>query len=130
MLEEAAPGIAEAEVAAEMLGVHRIVGEDHTAFAVVGRLNPPELADMRATGERLAPIGEATGGSVRWLREGGIPEVRHVAAGANSGSDWIGLRQTGGYRVVGVRQGDVLHPLALLIALLALAATVWRREGR
>lgn len=128
-LVEQGPGVARAEVVAEMLGVHRIEDGNHTTFVVVGGLNPAEMADMRATQTALAPVAEATGGTIGWLTEDGPPEVRRVGAGRTGGSDWIGLRQTGGYRVIGVSQADALPPLLVLVLALGLAAAAWRREG-
>ena len=95
-----------------------------------GELNPLELADLRATAENLSPLAEATGGSVRWLKDG-LPDVRRVTAGRDlSGRQWIGLTAHKAYVVTGVKDLPLLP--GLLLAALALAALMgaWWREGR
>ncbi len=84
--------------------------------------------------ERLRPLAEATGGSVRRLAEAGgaiaIPRLQLTRSGRLSGSDWIGFRPSDSAVVRGVS----VYPLGLgLAALAALAAAVlamWLAEGR
>ncbi len=86
---------------------------------------------MRATDAIMKGPAEATGGSVHWLADGGVPDIRRVDAGSTaSGDRWIGLRRNGAYRVTSVEQIPLLPPwlaLGLLIGVLFLA---WRIEGR
>jgi len=130
-LTETAPGAWTGTYAAEEPGIFRVADGDRTALAVVGTLNPPELVDMRTTDARLAPVAEATGGGIRWLADGGVPDIRRVAPERDTaGRDWIGLRANGEYVVTGVREVPLLPAaLALLLALGTLLAA-WRREGR
>ncbi len=91
---------------------------------------------MRATAERLEPAIEATGGSVTWLSDSPVPEVRRVRPGRDTagegrlGGGWIGLKANRDYVVTGVSETPVLP--AELVLLLALGGLVlaWRREGR
>lgn len=122
-------------VAVDELGLYRLTDGVHTALAAVGPLNPIEFADMRATDEKLRPAVAATGGGIRWLSEGGVPELRQLSpsrdyAGAGSVSSWIAFKSNGDYVVTGVRQAPLLPALLVLLAALGALALAWRREGK
>jgi hypothetical protein len=129
-LTKAEPGIWRAEAKAGELGLYRATDGILSAVAAAGPLNPKEVADMRATDEVLKPDALASGGSVHWL-EDGVPDIRRVGAGDTaSGSNWIGLRSNGAYRVTALEQEKLLPQwLALLIVVGALLLA-WRLEGR
>ena len=75
------------------------------------------------------PVVKATGGSVRWLRDG-LPSLRRVAARrSKAGRSWIGLVANEQYLVTGARRISVPPPFLLLILLLGSIAWAWRREG-
>jgi len=117
------------------LGLYRTGDGTHTALAAVGPLNPIEFADVRATDEKLKPAAAATGGSIHWLAEGGVPELRQIRpsrdyAGAGAVGSWIAFRSNGDYVVTGVRQAPLLPALIVLLLALATLAFAWRREGR
>ena len=59
------PGLYAAQLQTRELGLHSIRSGDLVAFVSVGPANPRELADVFSDTERLRPIAEATGGSVR-----------------------------------------------------------------
>src|ERR687892_1582748 len=91
-LEPGADGIAKAVVEAEEPGLYQISDGELTTHVAVRPIDPEELADMRATPDRLAPLVEASDGAIKWLGQEGTPTVRQVARGrATSGRDWIGL---------------------------------------
>ncbi|MDB5366816.1 MAG: hypothetical protein JWM77_2743 [Rhodospirillales bacterium] len=123
-------GIARGSFVANEPGVHRLTQDDKVAFAVVGRLNPPELMDARSTDAKLAPVAAATGGAVRWLADG-VPDIRRVDADRPaSGGGWLGLTRNGRYQVTGTRELPLMPP-SLALALFAVAlAGAWWREGR
>ena len=86
---------------------------------------------MRATPDRLAPVAEATMGSIRWLSEAGLPDIRRTDPGrAASGRGWIGLRANGAYEVQGALQLPLLPAWLALALMLAAAGLAWWREGR
>ena len=119
----------------EELGLYRVSDGTRTALAAVGPLNPIEFHDVRATDEKLKPAVEATGGSIRWLSEGGVPELRQIRqsreyAGAGAASAWIAFKQNGDYVVTGVRQAPLLPAILVLLAALGTLALAWRREGQ
>jgi hypothetical protein len=101
------------------------------AVTAAGPLNPKEVADMRATDAILKGPAEATGGSVHWLADGGVPEIRRVDSGSTaSGDRWIGLRRNGAYRVTSVEQAALLPPWLALVLLIGVLLVAWRLEGR
>ena len=86
---------------------------------------------MRATPAVMAPAAEATGGTVRWLTEEGVPELRPVEPGRRAfGRGWLGVQRHGAYRVVGTTETPLLPAWLALALLLATATTAWWREGR
>jgi hypothetical protein len=129
-LKKAEPGIWRATVKADELGLYRLTDGTLTAVAAAGPLNPKEVADMRATDAILAPIATATGGSIHWLADG-TPDVRRVGATGDAfGSNWIGLRSNGAYRVTNVEQRPLLPEWLALLILLGTLLLAWRVEGR
>ncbi len=130
-LEPAGEGIGQALVDAEEAGLYRINDGELTAFAAARPIGALELADMRATPDRLAPLVEASGGAVVWLADHGTPAVRKVARGrALSGRDWIGIHRTDRYLVTGATQQSLLPALLALLLLLGTLGFAWYREGR
>ncbi len=124
------PGVWRAKARADELGLYRLTDGTLTAVAAAGPLNPKEVADMRATDTVLAPIADASGGSVHWLADG-VPDVRRVGASGNAaGANWIGLRSNGAYRVTSVEQRPLLPGWAALLLLLGTLLVAWRVEGR
>jgi hypothetical protein len=129
-LEAGNDGLARGEVRTEEAGVWRVSDGIHTAFASAGRINPPELADMRATPDRLAPLTKATGGGTVWLTDG-IPEFRRTLPGRDAaGRGWLGIQRNGSYSVTGLAEVPLLPALLLLAVTLGSLAGAWWREGR
>ncbi|MFI4986816.1 MAG: hypothetical protein ACHQF3_05200, partial [Alphaproteobacteria bacterium] len=134
-LEPGEAGRSQGTLAVGELGLYRVSDGSHTTLAAAGPLNPIEFQDVRSTDEKLKPAAEATGGSIRWLSEGGVPELRQIRpsrdyAGAGAASSWIAFKENGDYVVTGVRQAPLLPALLVLLAALAALAVAWRREGK
>jgi hypothetical protein len=130
-LAKTAPGIWKGAAKADQLGLYRLDDGTLNAVAAAGPLNPKEVADMRATGEILKAPTHATGGSVHWLADGGVPDVRRVSPGSSaSGSSWIGLRANGAYRVTSVEQMPLLPPWLAVVLLIGTLLFAWRMESR
>ncbi len=131
VLQPSDQGPARATVPAPEAGLYRITDDRFTTYASVRPIGAEELADMRATPDRLAPLVEASGGSVRWLADGGTPDIRKVARGrALSGRDWIGIHRNERYLVIGASQLPLLPAVLALMLLLATLGFAWYREGR
>jgi hypothetical protein len=130
ILEPGADGVARAEIEPREAGLYRIEDPALSTWVAAGPLDPPELADLRATAERLAPTAAATGGGIAWLHDG-LPRFRQVDAGQSSvGRGWMGLRRNHAYTVSGVSEIPLLPAWLVLAALLGALATAWWREGR
>ena len=126
-----ADGIARARVPAQDDGLYKISDGTRTAYAQPRPVPAIELADVRATADRLAPLVAANGGSTLWLASDGVPEVRAVDPDRRkNGRGWIGLQRNDAYNVTGSTQANLLPPWAALALLLGTAAFAWWREGR
>jgi len=130
-LADQGDGRATASLPADQPGLWRVADGQRTAIAAAGNPSPLELAELVATPGRLAPVAAATGGSVRWLAEGGVPDLRRVGAGSTAeGRGWIGLANRGDAVVTGLADRPLLPGWVLLLLLagggLLLA---WVREG-
>ena len=130
------PGLSRGTVRTDELGLYRLSDGSNSVLLNVGPENPREFQEVVSTTDKLRPLAEATGGSVRRIGTGtgeAIAMPRLVAmhdAPSYAGSDYIGIRRTESSVVAGIG----LFPLAVgLIGLLALlGATVlsWVVEGR
>ena len=135
-LAPAGPGLFRATVKAEELGLYRANEGDLTALVNVGPENPLEYRDVVSTTEKLRPLAEASGGSVRRIGAPGTSAItmpRLVAMGDSpvyAGSDYIGIRRT----EASVARGVKLTPLAIgwfgLLVLLGALLAAWAWEGR
>ncbi|MFV3074667.1 hypothetical protein [Niveispirillum fermenti] len=132
-MQEAGTGQATGTLIASEPGIWRVTDGEKSAVAVVGAVNPPELADVRSTPEPLSPVLRQTGGGAYWL-EGdgsGIPAIRRVRPGRDAaGSGWLGLRGNDDHVVTGVTQTPLLPALPVLLLALGMLLLAWRREGR
>lgn len=123
-------GLARGDMAAATAGLWRVKSGDRLAFAASGRLDPPELADLRATADLLSPIVTATGGGLVWLSQG-FPELRRVSPQQDAaGREWLGLRRNDASAVTGMTQIPLLPGLLTVAVILSLLAGAWWREGR
>ena len=90
------PGVWQASVAANELGLWRATDGKLNALVNIGPANPREFAEVTSTTEVLAPITDATGGDSRRLDDGGgvsVPRILAVRSGDTfKGDDWIGLK--------------------------------------
>jgi hypothetical protein len=124
------PGIWRAETKGGELGLYRATDGILSTVTAAGPLNPKEVADMRATDEILKPNVEASGGGTHWL-EDGVPEIRRVGADDTaSGSNWIGLRSNGAYRVTALEQEKLLPQWLALMLIVGALLLAWKLEGR
>jgi hypothetical protein len=131
-LEPGEDGWLTAHTKADQLGIYSF--EDSAAqrrFAVIGNLNPPELASVRATDEKLRPLINASGGGVLWLEDSPSPPVRLVEEGRTyAGRGWVALRQNNDYNVTGLKDRPLLPAWLAALALLGIMVLGWWREGR
>jgi hypothetical protein len=125
------PGRAIGSEPAAAPGVWEASDGVRTAYAASEAANPLELADLRATATKLAPLVRASGGSIHWLDPNGAPELRRTEPGHDAaGASWIGLERRHDHLVTGIAALPLLPAWAALALLLGLAVAAWRREAR
>ncbi len=125
------PGLWTARVPAREMGLYRVDDGTLTTLVAAGVVNPREFSDPRTTEDALRPLTEAKNGSIHWLEDGGLPEVRRVREGrATAGRGWIGLPRTESFRVVGLDFVPVLPGILVLLAAVSALGFAWWREGR
>jgi hypothetical protein len=134
-LASVAPGLSRATLPVEEDGLYRASDGEHVALAVVGPENPLEFQEVVSTLEKLRPLAEASGGSVRRLARGAddpIEMPRLIAmheSPSYAGADYIGIKRTGASELVGVAQTPLAAGFLGLAALLGALVWVWFREG-
>jgi hypothetical protein len=129
-----APGLSRAHVAVDRYGLYRAEDGQHVALVSVGPANPLELQDVVSTPEKLRPIAEATGGTVRRLAAAGgnvaIPRVVGLNPGASYGrGDYIGIKRTGSSELIGARSTSLASGFFGLALLLGAVVAAWLAEA-
>ncbi|MCB8838282.1 hypothetical protein [Aurantimonas sp. VKM B-3413] len=134
-LKEVEAGRWEGTLKTDELGLFQAANGELRALANVGPVNPREYREAISTPDKLAPIADATRGSVRRVADAAgevtVPRIVPVSGRANAdGRDWIGLKTTDETVLRGVDRTPLFAGfLGLAVLLLALSAT-WYREGR
>jgi hypothetical protein len=134
-LQAAEPGLSRAIVETDELGLYHVSDGEHQALINVGPDNPLEFQEVVSTTEKLRPIAEATGGTVRRVAASSgdeivAPRIIAMHAGASyGGGDYIGIKRTGASVIVGVSSTPLAIGLVGLAALLAAIVLAWAREG-
>jgi hypothetical protein len=134
-LVSVAPGLSRATLPVDEDGLYRATDGEHVALAVVGPDNPLEFQEVVSTPDKLRPLAEASGGSVRRLAsaESDPIEVPRIiamhAAPSYAGADYIGVKRTGASELIGVGQTPLAAGFLGLAALLGALIWVWFREG-
>ncbi len=129
------PGITRASVKVEELGLYKLSDGNLTALVNVGPENPREFREVVSTLDRLKPLVEATGGTVRRIGTGG-PDIQlpRFASMRESpvygGSDFIGMKRTGSSVVTGIGVAPLAIGFIGLLALLGSIIAGWLWEGR
>lgn len=130
-LTDRGDGRATATATVDRPGLYRVEDGARVAIAAAGTLSPLEDSELTATTATLAPAATASGGSVRFLAQDGVPDFRRVGDGrAAVGRGWAGLVSRGDAVVTGVRETPLLPSLALLFLVLGALVAAWTREGR
>lgn len=130
-LQDRGDGAWTATQPASLPGLWVVRSGPQVALAAQGSLTNPELAEITATHDILAPVVETNGGTIRYIQSDGLPELRQVGGdGAVSRQRWLGLVRRGDYTIHGIRQSPVLPPPLLLIVAAAALLLGWKRESR
>jgi len=124
-------GRATARLAVEQPGLYRVSDGQKVALAAAGPLNSKEFEDPRASGEKLRPLVEASGGGEVPLYANGLPDLRKVRPDRDrAGEGWLGVLDRGGFIVTGVDQVPLLPGLLALLLAGGGLMLAWRSEGR
>ena len=134
------PGIWQASVEADELGLYRLNDLTLTTVTGVGPLNPLELSDVRTTEDRVMPVIEESGGGVFWIADENssgsadaisLPNVRFVKSGRDTaGRNWIGFERNEQYLVRSLKQTSLMTAALALALILGGLVMGWYREGR
>jgi hypothetical protein len=123
-------GAATLTVTAEETGLYKIEDGRRSTLAAIGKLNPAELSDLRASPDKVGPLVKASGGGVAWISEG-VPDIRRTKLGrSGAGNGWFGLVSNGAYTVTGVRQVPLFPALLFLFFVAGGVMLSWWREGQ
>ncbi|WP_027135844.1 hypothetical protein [Geminicoccus roseus] len=124
-------GVARTEIDAEEGGLWRIDDGEHVAFASPRPVARIEGEAVTATAEPLAPVVRATGGTVTWIADQPVPDIRRVGEGRQTaGRGWMGLVDHAAYRVTRTELVPLMPPWLALVLLLGTTVLAWWREGR
>jgi hypothetical protein len=130
-----APGLSRAQVTVDRFGLYRAEDGEHVALVNVGHENPLEMQDVVSTTEKLRPLAEATGGTVRRIAAGpGDAIVMPRVVGLNpspsyGGGDYIGIKRTGSSELIGARSTSLASGFFGLAALLGMVIIAWVSES-
>jgi hypothetical protein len=134
-LVAAEPGLSRTTIDVDQLGLYRISDGERQALVNVGPDNPIEFREVVSTMEKLRPVAEASGGTVRRIasNDGDAVAMPRVIAMHESpsygGADYVGVKRTGSSVVVGVASTPLGIGFLGLALLLGAVILVWRREG-
>jgi len=135
-LTPVAPGLSRAHVTVDRYGLYRAEDGEHVALVNVGPSNPLEMLDVVSTTEKLRPLAEATGGTVRRLAAGAgadaitMPRVVSLnPAPSYGGGDYIGIKRTGSTELIGASSTSLATGFFGLAALLGAVIAAWLRES-
>ena len=128
-LAEIQPGVWQGKIEETEEGYYHARAGDLEALALVGLSESREFDEMTSSVEILAPIAEASGGSVRRLADG-LPRVRRVRdGGIAAGARWIGFPKREAYTVRGLRIRPLLPTWLLLLGVVAGLCLAWMAES-
>lgn len=135
-LKEADPGISRAQVRVSEPGLYRLTDGELTALVNVGAENPVEFREVVSTLDKLRPLVDATGGTVRRISAGSgdaisLPRFTSMRdSPLYGGSDYVAIRRTGASVVTGIGVAPLAIGFLGLLALLGSVLVGWLWESR
>lgn len=135
-LAAAEPGLSKANLTVEEFGLYRLTDGTLSTLVNVGPENPREFQEVVSTLDKLKPLAEQTGGTVRRIGVEGSAAIQLPRFSAMresplyGGSDYIGIKRTGASVVTGVGVAPLAIGFLGLIALLGSVLMGWLWEGR
>jgi hypothetical protein len=135
-LQPAEPGLSRATLKVAELGLYRVTDGALRTLVNVGPENPREFQEVVSTTEKLRPLAEATGGTVRRIGQAGSSDVslpRIVAmhdSPVYGGADYAAIKRTDAAQVTGIGVAPLAVGFLGLLVLLASTIAAWVYEGR
>jgi hypothetical protein len=135
-LTSAEPGLSRATIKTDEIGLYRLTDGSLSVLANVGPENPREFQEVVSTPDKLKPLAEATGGTVRRIAtdaKGDITIPRLVAMRESpvyGSADYAAIKRTGTSEVKGVGVAPLAIGFLGLLVLLASLLGTWAVEGR
>ena len=130
------PGLWSGSIEVKELGLYKVKDGDLSILASVGPENPREFQEVVSTTEKLRPIAEATGGTVRRIADGTtgavtLPRILEMRdSPIYGGSDYAAIRRTGASEVKGIGLAPLAIGFAGLVFLIGSLLAAWLYEGR
>ena len=130
------PGLWSGSVDVKELGLYKVTDGDLSVLASVGPENPREFQEVVSTTEKLKPLAEATGGTVRRIGDGTsgaitMPRILEMRdSPIYGGSDYAAIRKTGASEVKGIGFDPLAVGFLGLLVLLGSVVLAWLYEGR
>jgi hypothetical protein len=133
-LSKSDAGLFTGVIESDEIGLHRLTDGVLTAFVGVGPENPRELREVLSDVERLKPLVEETGGSIRRVSEDGSSIATPALVMMRSASryvagDALGLKANDQAIVRGIATWPVFLGFAGLLLVASLMLSAWLAEG-
>ncbi|HXP95266.1 MAG TPA: hypothetical protein VN809_01050 [Telmatospirillum sp.] len=130
LLTDQNDGRSTGDMMVDQSGLWRVDDGRRVSLSGAGLLNPVEMAELRATPDKMRPVIDASGGGWRWIVDG-PPNVRMVSPqAAAAGTGWFGFRANGDKIVTAVRDTALIPDGLLLVMAFGGLLFAWWRESR
>lgn len=129
------PGLWTGAFEAHELGLYKVTDGDLSVLVNVGPENPREFQEVVSTPDKLKPIADATGGTVRRIADGSegaiaMPRLLEMRdSPIYGGADFAAIRKTGASEVKGIGFSPLAIGFLGLIVLLGSVLLGWLYEG-
>ena len=129
------PGLWTGSIETKELGLYKVKDGDLSILVNVGPENPREFQEVVSTTDKLRPIAEATGGTVRRIGDGAdgaivMPRLLEMRdSPIYGGSDYAAIRKTGASEVKGIGFSPLAIGFLGLVVLLGSIVFGWLYEG-
>ena len=133
-LSQKAPGLWEAHLPVEELGLWKFVNDKLSTLLQVGSQTTKETEDLISSTENLLPLASATGGSVRRLIKGRnditVPRLLQIPMSKHyQGADWIALKDTQPSELIGLKVFPLASGFGAMSILMLIISIAWFAEG-
>ncbi len=101
-----------------------------TAFAVVGKIDVPELQQVVSTDKILKKY---ISGAILWPADNFLKfkiKQKPPLSKKTHGNDWIAIKENNAYRTVGLESYQLLPPLLAMLIVMLVIIFVWYKEGK